>query len=202
MKLSFKRIFWLSLVAVIALLFLAAFMLLNRSADPLTQSEKQQALSKILGRPVVLKEKKVATGDILYKGKYISFLYPAAAEITTPKVNGIPVSSSDLENFYFSVGDSSHINATITITQASSAETSIVDDPAVRLRQLQKDLYKQTEVTVDGQRGLEFEKNDQVVEKIAFFFVNNKIYTLAVDGSDRKSMMDLYNKIIPSLKFL
>lgn len=182
--------------------FVAAFMLLNRSADPLTQSEKQQALSKILGRPVVLKEKKVATGDILYKGKYISFLYPSAAEITTPKVNGIPVLSSDLENIYFSVGDSSRINATITISRASSAETSIVDDPAVRLRQLQKDLYKQTEVTVDGQRGLEFEKNDQVIEKIAFFFINNKIYTFAVDGSDRKSMTDLYNKIILSLKFL
>lgn len=182
--------------------FVAAFMLLNRSADPLTQSEKQQALSKILGRPVVLKEKKVATGDILYKGKYISFLYPSAAEITTPKVNGRPIPSSDLENFYFSVGDSSRINATITISRASSAETSIVDDPAVRLRQLQKDLYKQTEVTVDGQRGLEFEKNDQVIEKIAFFFINNKIYTFAVDGSDRKSMTDLYNKIILSLKFL
>jgi hypothetical protein len=182
--------------------FVAAFMLLNRSADPLTQSEKQQALSKILGRPVVLKEKKVATGDILYKGKYISFLYPAAAKIMTPKANGILVSSSDLENIYFSVGDSARINVTITISQASSAETSIIDDPAVRLRQLQKDLYKQTEVTVDGQPGLEFEKNDQVIEKIAFFFVNNKIYTFAVDGSDRKSMTDLYNKIILSLKFL
>ena len=58
MKLSFKRIFWLSLVAVIALLFIAVFIILNRPAKSLTESEKQQALTKILGRPVVLNEKK------------------------------------------------------------------------------------------------------------------------------------------------
>jgi hypothetical protein len=202
MKLSFKRIFGLILLVIIIIVFVAAFIILNRSATPLTEAEKQQALTKILGRPVVLNEKKVPIGDILYKGKYISFLYPAAAEINTPQINGIPIESKNLEDFYFSVGEDPRIYATITVSQASPVEASITDDPGVRLRQSQKDIYKQTEVTVDGQHGLSFETGDQVIEKIAFFFINNRIYTFSVSGSDRKSMTDLYNKIILSLKFL
>ena len=202
MKLSFKRMFWFSFLAVIALLFLAAFIILNRPAKSLTESEKQQALTKILGRQVVLNEKKVLVGDILYKGKYISFLYPAAAEINTPQINGIPIESKNLEDFYFSVGENSRIYATITVSQASPVEAGITDDPGVRLRQSQKDTYKQTEVIADGQHGLSFETGDQVIEKIAFFFINNRIYTFSVSGSDRKNTIDLYNKILLSVKFL
>jgi hypothetical protein len=70
------------------------------------------------------------------------------------------------------------------------------------LRQSQKDIYKQTEVTVDNQNGLAFEKISGGIEKTAFFFVNNKIYTFAVSGSDQQNVTQLYNKIILSLKFL
>ena len=202
MKLSLSNIIFGTFLVLLVLGFIIAFFVLNRSASSLTESEKQQALTNILGRPVVLKEKSVPTGDIKYQGKYISFLYPAAGEISIPKLNGTPILSRNLEDFYFSLGQDPRIDGTTTVAMASSVETRISDDPSVRLRQSQKDLYKQTEVTVDNQHGLSFEKNDQGIEKTAFFFVSNKIYTFSVSGSDQKKVTELYNKIIPSLKFL
>jgi hypothetical protein len=128
-------------------------------------------------------------------------LYPAAAETVIPKLNGTPIPSQNLEDFYLSFGSESHIDVAVTVIQASSVETTISDYPGVRLRQSEKDVYKQTEVTADNQHGLSFEKNDQSIEKTAFFFINNKIYTFSVSGSDQKNVTELYNKIILSLKF-
>lgn len=202
MKLSLSNIIFGIFLALLVGVFIVGFMILNRSASPMTESEKKQALNNILGRPVVLTEKKVPTGDIKYKGKYISFLYPAAAEKFILGINGTPIPSKDLEDFYFSLGNDPRIDVTITVIQASSVETAVADDPGVRLRQAQKDIYKQTEITVDNQHGLAFEKDDQGIEKSAFFFVNNKIYTFSVSGSDQNNVTNLYNKIILSLKFL
>jgi hypothetical protein len=202
MKLSLSNIIFGIFLALLVAVFIAGFIILNRSASSMTEKEKVQALTNILGRPVVLQEKKVPTGDIIYQGKYVSFLYPAAAEKFIPKVNGTPIPSQDLEDFYFSLGDNPRINVTSTVTQASSVETNVVDDPSVRLRQSQKDIYKQAAITADKQNGLAFEKISGGIEKTAFFFVDNKIYTFSVSGSDQKNVADLYNKIILSVKFL
>lgn len=202
MKLSLSNIIFGIFLVLLVAVFVAGFIILNRSASPLSQKEKEQALTNILGRPVVLKEKSVPTGDVKYQGKYMSFLYPAAAEKFIPSFNGTPIPSKNLEDFNFSLGKDPRIDMTTTVSKASSVETGVADDPGVRLRQSQKDTYKQTEVIADNQHGLSFEKNDQVIEKTAFFFVNNKIYAFSVSGSDQKNVTALYNKIILSLKFL
>jgi hypothetical protein len=202
MKHSLSNIIFGIFLVLLVGVFIVGFIILNRSANPMTEKQKVQVLTNILGRPVVLQEKKVPTGDIVYQGKYFLFLYPAAAEKFVPSANGIPIPSKDLEDFYFSLGSSPRIDVITSVTQASSAETSIADDPSVRLRQSQKDIYKQTEVTADNQNGLAFEKISGGIEKTAFFFVNNKIYSFAVSGSDQQNVADLYNKIILSVKFL
>jgi hypothetical protein len=202
MKLSLSNIiFGIFLVFVIGV-FVAGFIILNHSSSSMTEKQKEQALANILGRPAVLQDKKVPTGDIQYHGKYMAFLYPAAGEVTVPKVNGIPIPSHNLEDFYFGLGNNPRIDVTTTVNQASSVETSVADDPGVRLRQSQKDLYTQTAVAADNQHGLAFEKINDGIEETAFFFVNNKIYIFSVSGSDQRNVTDLYNKIILSLKFL
>lgn len=202
MKFSLSNIIFGILLVVLLGIFIAGFLILNRSASPMTEKEKVQALDNILGRPVVLQEKKVPAGDITYQGKYVSFLYPAAAEKFVPSLNGTPIPSKDLEDFYFSLGDDPRIDVTTTVTKVSSVETSIADEPSVRLRQSQKDIYQQTEITADKQNGLAFTKVSGGIEETAFFFVNNKIYTFAVSGSDQQNVTALYNKIILSIKFL
>jgi len=202
MKLSLSNIILAVILIALAGSLVTGFIILNRSASPMSEKQKEQALTNILGRPVVLREKKVAAGDLLHKGKYVSFLYPAAAEITRLTVNGTPVPSHDLEDFKFSLGEDPRIDVTTSILQASSAETAIADDSGVRLRQTEKDTYKQAEVVVDGQHGLVFTRVDQGFEKTAFFFINNKVYTFSVSSSDQVGATDLYNKIILSVKFL
>lgn len=202
MKLSLSNIIFGIFLALLVAVFIAGFIILNRSASPMTEKEKVQALTNILGRPVVLQEKKVPTGDITYQGKYVSFLYPAAAEKFIPKLNATPAPSKDLEDFYFSLGQDPRIDVTVIVVQASSVETGVADDPGVRLRQSQKDIYQQTTVTADNQNGVAFEKINGGIEETAFFFINNRIYTLSVSGSDQKNVTSLYNKIILSVKFL
>jgi hypothetical protein len=202
MKLSLSKIILGIFLIFIIGVVIAGFIILNHSSNSMTEKQKEQALANILGRPAVLQNKKVPAGDIQYHGKYMAFLYPAAGEVTVPKVNGIPIPSHNLEDFYFGLGNNPRIDVTTTVAQASSVETGIADDPSVRLRQSQKDIYKQTVVTADNQYGLAFEKVNDGIEETAFFFVNNKIYTFSVSGSDQHNVTDLYNKIILSLKFL
>jgi hypothetical protein len=203
MKLSLKYIFWFIFLIIIASLFLAAFIILNRPSISLTESEKEQALENILGRQVILKDNSPVSGNTEHNGKYVSFIYPKAGKEFILLSNGQPAKFDDLEHFSFDIADS-HTHFFSQVLSYPAAQT-LSDYPGVRLRQGESETYQQTTVTsADKQEGLAFAKYDITsgFEKIAFFLVNGKIYTFSVQSPDGQSLNDLFNRLIPTIKFL
>lgn len=197
-----KKIVLIVLFLIIVLAGFSVFMVLNRSTKPLSEAEKQQALTKILGRKINLTEKVAPQGELQYKGKYVSFVYPASAKQIVPMINGKVQEKSGLDQFSFSF-DSPSIYTFIEVIQANSNVLTLTDYPSVRLRQVQSEIYNQTSIAADNQQGLSFEKHDNSgFEKTAFFFVNGRIYSFSVMGGDLKAVEALFNKIILSVKFL
>ena len=197
-----KKFVFIILILIIILAGFSVFVVLNRSTKPLSEAEKQQALTKLLGRKINLTEKVAPQGDTQYKGPYTSFTYPASAKIITPIINGKIQEKPGLDQFSFSF-DSPSIYAFIAVLKANANVLTLTDDPSVRLRQAQPEIYKQTSITTDKQQGLSFEKHDNSgFEKTAFFFVNGRIYSFSVMGGNLKSVEALFNKIVLSVKFL
>jgi hypothetical protein len=185
---------------VIVLIVAIVFSILNRSTATLTEKEKEAALSKILDRPVNLTEKYIPTGDVSYKGKYMSFSYPASAVKYVQMINGKPIKSLDLEDFSFDMDDPKIYIVTVVLN-ASSAN-SVLDNSGVHMRQSDPS-YKQTKIIANGQNGLAFEKMvDNNFEKVGFFLVNGKFYTFSIQSPDPKAAGDLFTRLILSLKFL
>ena len=202
MKLSFKRIFWLSFLLLVVAFFIIAFLILNRPQATLTAAQKQQALENILGRQVVLKAAPVITGNVLHQGKYVSFLYPKAAKEFILYTNGQPYQYNDLEHFGFDLSDS-HTHFFSEVIAYPNAQTLGDYSRSVRLRQEDTTTYTQTTVSVDNQQGLEFSKYDMTAgyEKTVFFLLNGKIYTFVFESPDQQAENDLFNLLIPTIKF-
>lgn len=197
-----KKVVLIVLFLIIAIAVFSVFMVLNRSVKPLSEAERQQALTKILGRKINLTEKSAPQGELQYKGKYMSFVYPSSAEIIVSTINGKVLEKSGLEQFSFSF-DSPKIFVFIEVIQTNSNVLTLTDYPGVRLRQAQPEIYKQASIVADNQQGLSFEKHDNSgFEKTAFFFVNGKIYSFSVMGGNLKAVGALFNKIVLSVKFL
>lgn len=183
------------------LTFVSVFILLTGPERKLTQAEKERALSKLLGRKVSLEDKKAPTGNIIYKGKYMSFSYPAVAIIYTQKLNGKPIKQTDLESFIYDL-DSPKLTFYTEVT-SSPVIKSLADSPSVKLRQIESNLYSQSNVSAGGYEGLSFEKVTNLGnEKTAFFYVNGKIFSFSSQGSDINAVRDLLQKTLASLKFL
>lgn len=185
---------------VIVLIVVVVFSILNRSTATLSEKEKEQALSKILDRPVNLTEKYIPRGDVVYKGKYMTFSYPASAIKYVQMVNGKPIRSLALEDFSFDMDNPRMYIVTVVLPAPSVS--SVLDNSGVHMRQSDAS-YKQTKITVDGKDGLIFEKlSDNNFEKIGFFLVKDKFYSFAIQSPDPKAAGDLFNRLILSLKFL
>jgi len=197
-----KKIVLVALFLVVVIAVFSVFMVLNRTTKPLSEEEKQQALTKILGRRLNLTEKAPSQEYIQYKGKYVSFAYPSSAEKITSIINGKEQEKSGLEQFSFNF-DSPKVYTFFEVIQANSNELTLTDYPSVRLRQVQSEIYSEASVTADNRQGLSFEKHDNSgFEKTAFFFVNGRIYSFSVMGGDLKAVETLFNKLISSIKFL
>jgi hypothetical protein len=169
--------------------------------NPPTSLNKEKALTQILGREPNLNGKVVISGQTEYKGKDMSFLYPKAAKIYYPTLNGQLIGGrGNLDYFDYDMQNPRMV-FTSAVVAASYMQTRLEDSPSVRLRQSQKDLYAQSQVTLaDGTRGLGYIKTGNDGEISGFFFQNNKYYTVAITGSSMIDMKDLFNKTILSLK--
>jgi hypothetical protein len=192
-----KKIIFAIFLLLLAALLIIVFLILNRSANGLTQAEENQDLTRILGHPASLKDKVIPTGNVLFKGKYYSFAYPASA--TKYKPNQVDTS---LESFDFDMS-SPRIYAVSEVIAATPMQKKLDDNSGVRMRQAQSSLYQQSAITADNQPGLSFEKNDtDGVEKSGFFLVNGKYYSFSLVGSDKQSIDGLFLQLMSSLKFL
>jgi hypothetical protein len=203
MKLSFKRVLLIVALIFIAAFFVTSFIILNRPSKSLTKAEEQQALENILGRKVNTEVTPPVLGNAQYQGKYVSFMYPKAAKEFIALSNGQPVKFNDLGHFSFDISDSNlHFFSQVLVYPSIQ---SLSDYPGVRLRQSESDIYTQSSiVSSDKQDGLAFVNYDSQAgyQMTGFFLVGGKIYTFSVQGPDEQSVKDLFEKIIPTVKFL
>lgn len=198
-----KKFIVLALIVVAVIVSIVVFNILNSSSKSLSTLEKETALANILGRKPILNEKEEAKGNIRYKGKYVTFMYPARAKIYVLKVNGeVKEDNWNLDSLNFDL-DNPRITTLVTVSSAPLDVTSVTDYPSVKLRQIQSGIYQQKDIMVDHHNGLLFDKQDNTgFEKTAFFYLSNKIYVFSVSGSDLKAIEDLFKKIMETTRFL
>lgn len=197
-----KKIVIALLLVVVLIVTLLVFYILNKPSKEMSEAEKQAAIAKILGRKPNLTTKNIPTGDIEFKGKYITFMYPAAGIERKQLLNGQVIPYTGLELFIF-VLDSPKLTASAEVIESPKNVANINDYPNVRSRQVQANIYNQSDLFAGNIKGLAFSKQDQTgFEKTGFFLLSNKVYSFSVTGADSKAAGELFNKIINSLKFL
>jgi len=198
-----RKVILLIFTIFIVLGVVFAFFILNRPAKELTQAEKEKVLTQIVGRKLNLTGNDIPTGDITYKGKYSSFIYPAAGKIYHQIVNGKEAKDGGaLDYFSFDLNDPS-VNVVTEVISAPASAISVSDYPAVSLRKTQHNAYKEVVIqTNTGVGGIGFNKQDETgFEKTGFFLINGKIYSFSVKSADEKLLNEVFGKLISSLKF-
>jgi hypothetical protein len=197
-----RKIILLTAGVAVVLISIILILVLNSPSRELTQDEKEKALAQIVGRKLNLTGKDIPQGDVEHKGKYMSFMYPAAAKIYHQTINGKEVvNNGALEYFAFDMEDP-RVNVITEVIQATSSIIKLSDYPAVRLRQAEGSLYVQNEAeSAQHISGLGFSKKDEnSFEETAFFFANGKIYSLSITSADKKIEDKVFNKMISTLK--
>lgn len=195
-----KALLFIFVVLLIAL-SIAAYFILNSPGKALTDTQKTQALTNILGRKPNLTDSS-PKGNSTFNGKFASFSYPASAVIYKYIDSNLAKDPTILETFSFDMSNPRLI-FNFSVSENKNVK-SISDIPDVRLRQVQSNIYSQNTAFADGVEGLVFQKQDQngSIEKTAFFFVNGKSYSFSIQGTDLKGVENLYDLILQSTKFL
>ena len=196
-----KRLIFLPLIVIIFVLITAVIVFLNRPVKNMSNSEKEAAIAKILGRKPNLSNNTIM-GDKEYKGRYVSFTYPASALIYTQKINGAPVKQTSFEYFSFDLDNPKIIFSMETVGVPDTVQNA-EDYPGVKLREIENSLYIKNEVLAGGKKGFVFDKSSEnSFEKTAFFYFEGKVFSFSISGTDQKEIDNLYAKIISSLVFL
>ena len=180
----------------------AGFILLNSKPDKLSEKDRQEALSQILGRkPNLNPEEK--TGETTFNGKYVVINYPAKAKIYEYVSEGMKNDESLLETFSFDI-EPPRIVFNYTAYGNNPFISSITDIPAVALRQNKLNGYSQKEVIVDGQNGLTFSKQgsgQNPSEVSTFFYKDNVIISFSVSGNDMKTIEKISDEVLKTTIF-
>lgn len=196
-----KKVFTFAFFVIIALIFVAVYIVINSTAKTLSEKEKENAITKILGRKPNLSDT-APQGNKVFKGKYVTFIYPAAAKIYAIRLNGQPVKQTNLENFIFDL-DSPRRSYYMEVVAVPKTVQSVNDSPSVKLRQIEANIYTQSNISLGGLAGLSFEKkSNNGNELTAFFYKDGKVYSFSSQGNDIKAVRDLFDKIIATVKFL
>ena len=185
----------LIILALISLLVTINFVF-NPSQKKLTDSEREKALLKILGRKPNLTDSQ-PKGNTEYKGKLVSFTYPAKAKIYTYKDPNMAKNTSVLETFSFDI-DRPHLVFNLSVMANAASLKDVNDISGVKLRQINGSGYKQSDGKLGENKGLVFEKSGSQAEKSGFFLINDKIYAIAVTGNNLKDVSLIFDGIITS----
>jgi hypothetical protein len=195
-----RRILLLVLVLLIAGGGVAFYILSQPPKETLSKNFKEQAISKLLGRKAQLDPVSEKSGNVVYNGKYLSFDYPAKALIYSYKDPGFASSSSLLEDFSFDI-KSPRLVLNLAVLSNNGKLKSIDDNPGVKFRQTSPGQYTEKIIIIDGHQGKLYSRRDENPEKTAFFLVNDKIYSIAITGTNFEEIDGLSNTILKTLKF-
>lgn len=166
----------------------------------LTESQKNQALEKMLGRSVSSGVSAVADDLQGRETPIFHFAYPVLAHVVEEST-----SSASLLRFSYSV-PSQHCVATLQI-QRVPAHTPVTDVAGVKLRQLQTSEYQPWAFTFPAAAHapamplLAFTQTKESVQKAVFFVDGNYSASLAVTGLLQTEVDHVFQQLIDSLEF-
>ena len=193
---------WILISVLILLLAgsgIAFYILSLPPKDSLSNGFKEEAVTRLLGRKAQLNPE-VKTGNTQYKGKYISFKYPAKALIYAYRENSTSSTSASLEDFSFDIKQPKLVFNMTGVSKTSNSST-IEDYPAVRLRLQRSYEYTKSTFTMDKMRGVAFFKKENGGEKSGFILNDGKIYTISITGTSGREVEKLFSNIIATVSF-
>lgn len=196
-----KKVFIIGFVCLIFLIggAIAFYFYSQPPKEKLSDEFKEEAVTKLLGRKAQLDEKNVPTGSTLYDGKYITFSYPAKALPYEYKDPFFASNSSVLDSFSFDI-KTPRLVLNLQVLENSSKLQSIEDYPAARLRKDRSYEYEKNEVAIGSYKGLRFTKITSPPEDTFLFLAENRIYSLAITGSDPEEVEKLGAAFLKSAK--
>jgi hypothetical protein len=133
-------------------------------------------------------------GKIKYSGQYMTFMYPATAEI-------YPIRKADasiLERIDLEIKQP---RLTIVAVASKPTERTLDEVPGVRMRRTQTDIYREDQVVVGVEKNPVFTKLDGK-EKTVFVIYHGRLYTLSLTGNAANEVADLWAQLLPTFHFL
>lgn len=197
-----KRIVFIVIFLLLLISGGVAFYILSQPPkETLSKEFKEEAVTKLLGRKAQLDAKNIPTGDTEYKGKNISFKYPAKAVIYTYRGKAAVTNKSLLEDFSFDISDPKLV-FNMQVTKNTSDFATIQELPSLKLRENRSYEYTKTPMTISGQEGFAYFKKENGAEKSGFFLYNDKIYMISITGSSAEEVEKLFDSVVASTSFL
>jgi len=191
-----EKLIFLVILIILLLICYVFFANLNNSS-PLSQKEKETALTKLFGRSLNFNPKE--KGDVQFRGKYMTFTYPGSSLIYTYRQPGFKNDKATLEYFSFDMQDPRLI-FNYSVIQTINLK-NVSDYPSVRIRQIDP-AFEKSDFVLDGKKGIHLTKKDNGAEESVFILDNTKLYTIIVVGQNYSATDGLFQKIIKSSKFL
>jgi hypothetical protein len=188
-----KRVFVLGFLLGL-MIFYAGIKFWSYVNTPFVSRSKDSDFRQVLGGVAPRNPTDVPKGDIKYRGQYITFMYPARAEIYPLK----KADDSVLERIDLELQDP---RLSIVAVAINTMEKSLDEVPGVRLRRSQTDIYTESQVIVGVEKNPVFTKLDGK-EKTVFVIYHDRLYTLSVTGDDARGVADLWSKVLPTFHFL
>lgn len=197
----FKKIL-LALVFLFLLGGVVAFYFLSQPPkETLSEEFKNEAATRILGRKAQLDEDNTPTGDTEFKGKFISFSYPAKALVYEYKDPSFKSNDTRLEDFSFDIKEP-RLVFNLQVLQNSGSIASIDDYPPARMRSNPSSGYIQRSIeSSDGVPGSAYSLRSSASEESGFFLKDNRIYSLSVTGSNPEEIKKLFDSIVKTVSF-
>jgi hypothetical protein len=192
-----KRI--ILLIVLIALIAGGVYYFFKPLDQRLTKQDKEQALTKLLGRKVDLSNKGPQK-DREYKDKYIKFAYSGVASIYDYQDPSFASGSGLLASFSYDLR-----NPRVVFNYAAKSKPeyhNVDDDSSYRLRTLPERGYKKSTVHLDNYDATLFTKNEFPTSERSLFMLKDKVaYSFVFTGSDSKYLDTVVSLFSSSFKF-
>lgn len=195
-KVKMKKLLFILLILFFISSGFVYFYLSHLHDRELSDKQRQKALEALLGRRPILTGQPRKDGWTHYQGTYFSVDYPAAATIYANAVSSN--SASVMELLQFQDRQSPRYFFTIQVIPRDTVN-GLGELPGVRMRNIEKDTYKQKDTQVAGQPAIIFSKQDDSTEKTGFIYFKKREYSLAITGSDPK-VTDVFDGVARTIK--
>lgn len=166
------------------------------SGSKFTDEFKEKAVADLLGRKAELSDT-TPQGEKIYKGKTISFTYPAQAIIYDYREKSTSSGSAAIEDFSFDIKEPKLV-FNVRITDAPVGVSNPLDLPAVRLRETRLYEYKKGQIKLGNAEGIIYTKEANGGEKTGFWIAKGKVISIAITGSDISAVEDLFKTVVSS----